>query len=95
MCGLGINLLFTDKLIMEREEDNVHFCTNPNELSQNDGDADTQRRPHTFEDTVNCLIETSHETQNQVRDMKECFQAMTSQLISVFTNQSDAKKINQ
>ncbi len=40
--------IFTDKLIMEREEDNVHFCTNPNEQSQNDGDADTQRRPHTF-----------------------------------------------
>ena len=86
---------FTNKLIMDSEVNNVQFCTNPNEQSQNDGDADTQRRPHTFEDAVNCLIETSHETQNQVRDMKECFQAMTSQLISVFTNQSDAKKINQ
>ncbi len=86
---------FTDKLIMDPDEDNVYFCTNPNEQSQNDGDADTQRRPHTFKDAVNCLIETSHETQNQVRDMKDCFQAMTSQLISVFTSQSDAKKINQ
>ena len=43
---------------------------------KNDGDVDIQRRPYTFEDAVNCLIETFHETQNQIRDMKECFQAM-------------------
>ncbi len=41
---------------------------------KNDGDADTQRRPHTFEDAVNCLIETFHVTQNHFRDMKYCFQ---------------------
>ena len=86
---------FTDKLIMDREEDNIQICTNPNEQSQNGGDADTQRRPYTFEDAVNCLIETSHETQIQIRDIKESFQEMTSQLISVLKYQSDTKKINQ
>ena len=78
---------------MECEEDNVQNDTNPNE--QNGGDADTLQRPITFEDAVNCLIETSHETQTQVKNMQECFQTMTSQLISVITNLSDAKKINR
>ena len=33
------------------------ICTNPIEQSKKyDGDVDIQRRPHTFEDAVNCLI---------------------------------------
>ena len=43
---------------------------------KNVGDAFIQRRPHTFDDAVNCLIETFHVTQNHFRDMKYCFQAM-------------------
>lgn len=93
MCGLGLTEFFTDKLIMD--EDNVHPRANPTEQPQNGSDADTQRRPHTFEDAVNCLIETSQETQNQVRDMKECFETMTSQLIAAFTNRVDNNNINQ
>ena len=91
--ALELIKFFTDKLIME--EDNAQISAIPDEQSQNGSVTDTQRRPHTFEDAVNCLIETSQETQNQVRDMKESFEAMTSQLVSVFTKQSDAMKINQ
>ena len=91
--ALELIKFFTDKLIME--EDNAQISAIPDEQSQNGSVTDTQRRPHTFEDAVNCLIETSQETQNQVRDMKESFEAMTSQLVSVFTKQSEAMKINQ
>ena len=91
--ALELIKFFTDKLIME--EDNAQISAIPDEQSQNGSVTETQRRPHTFEDAVNCLIETSQETQNQVRDMKESFEAMTSQLVSVFTKQSDAMKINQ
>ena len=64
---------------------------NHTEQSQNGIDVE-QQRPRTFEDAVNILIDSTHETQNQVRDMKECFENMTSQLISAFTNQLNANK---
>ena len=94
LCLALVLIMFSyRKVIMD--EDNVQLSTNPIEQNQNGNIIDTQRRPQTFEDAVNCLIETSQETQNQVRDMKECFETMTSQLISVFTRQSDAMRINQ
>ena len=87
MCGLGFNQkIVSDIIIMDDQ--------NHTEQSQNGFDAE-QRRPRTFEDAVNILIETSHETQKQVKDMKECFENMTSQLITAFTKQSDANKTNQ
>ena len=67
---------------------------NHTEQSQTGIDVE-QQRPRTFEDAVNILIDSTHETQNQVRNMKECFENMTSQLISAFTNQLDANKVNQ
>ena len=88
--------LLQTKVIMEHEEDIVQICTDPRE--QNDGiwrEADTQQRSHTFEEAVNVLIESSNETHFQIRDMKESFQTLTSQLISVVSNLSDIKKSNQ
>ena len=85
--------LFTDILIMA--EDNVQMGTIPNEQSQTGNVMDAQRRPHTIEDAVYCLLETAHATQYQVKTMKDCLKSMTLQLIEVVTRQIDANKSNQ
>ena len=85
--------LFTDKLIMA--EDNVQMGTIPNEQSQTGNVMDAQRCPHTLDDAVYCLLETAHETQNQVKAMKDSLKSMTSQLIEVVTWQIVANKSNQ
>ncbi len=61
-------------------KDNALNDANP---SENGGDVEsiTLHRPITFEDAVNSLIETSHETQTLVKNMHDCFQTMTSQII--------------
>ena len=87
--------LLQTKVIMERDEDNVQICTDPSENDDIWREAATQRRSHTFEEAVNVLIESSNETHFQIRDMKESFQTITTQLISVVTNLSDTKKCNQ
>ena len=87
--------LLQTKVIMERDEDNVQICTDPSENDDIWREAATQRRSHTFEEAVNVLIESSTETQFQIREMKEGIQTMRSQIISVVTNLSDTKKCNQ
>ena len=74
-------------------KDNALNDANP---SENGGDVEsiTLHRPITFEDAVNSLIETSQETQTQVKNMHEGFQNMTSQIISVITDLSN-KNINR
>ena len=51
--ALVLIMFFYRKVIMD--EDNVQLSTNPNEQNQNGNIIDTQRRPQTFEDAVNCL----------------------------------------
>ena len=45
-------------------EDNVHISTIPNIQVHAGNNTDAQRRSHSMENTVQCLLETAHETKS-------------------------------
>ena len=92
MYGLGIILFYFQILNME---DNVHMSTIPVIKVHAGNSTDEHRRSHSMENMMHCLLETAHETKNQVKAMNDGLQAMTSQLIKVVARQIDATKSNQ